>query len=327
MSRANWLDNLRYPGEPRPSNAFIYPDRARRMGLTSTDLSLLIELRKRRSALLRVATVGRLTLHVHPREIAQLVKLYPKCSAIRSYRWGDNAEGVLKTITGAHEIVSIDYSDYEGATVVHDMNAPIGASHPELIGQFDLVIDGGTLEHVFNVPMALGNVMDLCRIDGFVLMANPSNNLCGHGFYQFSPELMYRVFSEANGFCIEKVLLTVCKVMSVERDPHPRSYQVADPANTGRRIMIRNRRPVVIRTLAKKISSVGLNYGNVQQSDYSAMWADAQSAHHRRSPTENTLRLAFQKMPFGFQTLLLDWRARMALRSKNVMSQWKGPLE
>jgi hypothetical protein len=297
------------------------------MGLTSTDLSLLIELRKRRSALLRVATIGRLTLHVHPREIARLVRLYPHCSAIRSYRWGDNAEGVLKTITGAHEIVSIDYSDYEGATVVHDMNTPIGASRPDMIGQFDLVIDGGTLEHVFNVPTALGNVMGLCRIDGFVLMANPSNNLCGHGFYQFSPELMYRVFSEVNGFCVDTVLLTVCKAMSVERDPSPRTFRVDDPAKSGRRIMIRNRRPVVIRTLARKISSIGLQYGNVQQSDYSAMWADGQSAQRRRSTTENTLRHALKKLPFGLQTLLLDWRARTALRSGKALSKWRGPLE
>jgi hypothetical protein len=30
----------------------------------------------------------------------------------------------------------------------------------------------------------------------------PANNQMGHGFYQFSPELFFRVFSQENGYLL-----------------------------------------------------------------------------------------------------------------------------
>ena len=59
-------------------------------------------------------------------------------------------EPLLKLL-GVVDLTVIDYSSFEGANYIHDLNYPVSAN---LSGRFDLVIDGGTLEHIFNLPMA-----------------------------------------------------------------------------------------------------------------------------------------------------------------------------
>src|SRR5436190_23618464 len=51
----------------------------------------------------------------------------------------------LLRFLGAKEVVSVDRSGFEGATLLHDLNEPFPKS---LQCSFDLVIDGGTLEHI-----------------------------------------------------------------------------------------------------------------------------------------------------------------------------------
>jgi len=97
---------------------------------------------------------------------------------------------------GFRTVRSLDFSDYEGADIVHDLNLPLPAKL-EALSSF--VYDGGTIEHVFDVAQALQNVMKLTKLGGTILLSSPANGQCGHGFYQFSPELFYRVL-EANGF-------------------------------------------------------------------------------------------------------------------------------
>ena len=81
----------------------------------------------------------------------------------------------------------MDFSPYEGATFVHDLNCPdISRSMGR---RFDFVFDGGTTEHVFHIPNVFGNIFDSLNIGGHVMYASPSNNHCDHGFYQFSPTL------------------------------------------------------------------------------------------------------------------------------------------
>ena len=104
---------------------------------------------------------------------------------------------------GAEEIVAIDNSDYEGAAVVADLNMPIESA---LKNRFTAVVDGGCLEHVFNFPQAIKNSMEMLSLGGHFLGITPANNFCGHGFYQFSPELYFRIFSEENGFAPPRVL-------------------------------------------------------------------------------------------------------------------------
>lgn len=99
---------------------------------------------------------------------------------------------------------SLDVSGYEGATHIFDLNdeeLPV-----TLQGRFDLVLNGGTLEHVFHLPNALTNVTRMLRADGVVVHVLPCNNWVDHGFYQFSPTLMFDYYREAGFQVLESIL-------------------------------------------------------------------------------------------------------------------------
>jgi len=171
-------------------------------------------------------------------------------------------------LLGAGSITSFDASDYEGASIVHDMNTPIA---DEYKGRFSAVLDGGTLEHVFNLPMALQNCMEMVRVGGHFLTIAPANNYFGHGFYQFSPELFYRVLSEANGFAVEKMMVYE---ETFEND----WFEVADPAVIGERVVLMNREPTLLLVIARRVAEVAVSMTSIQQSDYKAAWQEEGAA-------------------------------------------------
>ena len=118
---------------------------------------------------------------------------------------------VLFEYLGADSTCAMDASAYEGADILHDLNLPV---HGSLFGSFDTVFDGGTLEHVFNFPVAISNVQRMLK-NGLFISVNGANNFLGHGFYQFSPELMWRAFS--TGFIIE--MMQLCAITGQVPDP------------------------------------------------------------------------------------------------------------
>lgn len=293
------------------------------MGLEATDIDLLLDLKRRKPTITSIATIGRLSLFLHPPQLRRLRRIFPGSRAVGDYRWGEPADAILREVTGATTVSSIDMSDYQGSSIIHDMNCPLWVSRPELEGQFDLVIDGGALEHVFNFPVAVRNMAFLVRSGGHILTANPANNLCGHGFYQFTPELMHRLYAPANGFRVDHVLLTQSRYMSVEVDPRPLSFRVVDPASLGRRILLRNRWPVVIRTLAELTGEVPETGFDVQQSDYVMAWSEARSRGVRRGP-KAWLRLLFDRLPMTTQVGVVEFLARNTLSNAQAMRRWRG---
>lgn len=89
----------------------------------------------------------------------------------------------------------IDFTKYEGSEIIHDMGEPIPS---QLAGKYDVVIDGGTTEHVFDIATALFNCAKLVREGGFIFHDVPMNML-NHGFYNLNPTLLHD-FYEDNGF-------------------------------------------------------------------------------------------------------------------------------
>jgi hypothetical protein len=133
--------------------------------------------------------------------------------------------------------------------------------------QFGVVFDGGTLEHVFNFPVALQNCMEMLRENGRIFLHTPANNWCGHGFYQFSPELFYNVFSEENGFEVERMILHVV-------GPYGRWYEVASPQAIRSRVELFNSFPLQMLVQARRTRIVPLFSKAPQQSDYTPRWAE-----------------------------------------------------
>jgi hypothetical protein len=169
----------------------------------------------------------------------------------------------------------------ENATILHDMNLPLPDAYHD---RFSLVMDGGSLEHVFHYTTALKNAMEAVVPGGHFLTVTPSNNLMGHGFYQFSPELFFRALSPVNGFEIHRALV-------YEQPWKGNWYEVADPQQLRTRVELMNFRPTYLVVCARKIASVPIFAQTPQQSDYTALWSDA-----HKLPAADGMRLK-QRLP------------------------------
>lgn len=164
---------------------------------------------------------------------------------------------------GAKALDTIDASDFEGATRVHDMNQPVPEAWREA---HDVVCDIGTLEHVFNFPVAIRNCLEMVKLGGHFFAATPANNYFGHGFYQFSPELFFRVLSPVNGFQMQHCV-------AVEYGVRRRWFAVTDPEAIRARVTLINAAPVILFVWAKRVENVPLFRSSQQQSDYASAWA------------------------------------------------------
>lgn len=178
------------------------------------------------------------------------------------------AERLLSHL-GADVIHSFDVSAYEGATHIHDMNTPLPEKYKHT---YTLVIDGGTLEHVFNIPIALRNCMEMLKNGGHYLSITPTNNFMGHGFYQFSPELYFRVFSPENGFTMQYIMLCELKA-------YAKWYRVTDPLLLRRRGTFTNTTPTYLFVLAQRVKECPILKDIPQQSDYERLWQQENADH------------------------------------------------
>jgi hypothetical protein len=123
---------------------------------------------------------------------------------------------------------------------------------PARKSRYDAVVDGGTLEHVFNVPVAFRNAMDAVKVGGHFFATLPANNQCGHGFYQFSTEFFYRVFCAENGFVVIKLI--VAPMYAGGRWLDGPAFDVADPETMGTRVNIYGRKQMLFLLQAKKLA-------------------------------------------------------------------------
>jgi hypothetical protein len=117
----------------------------------------------------------------------------------------NTSDVVFFNLLGITDINALDYSSYEHADIIHDLNLPVPA---HLRDRFDLIVDGGTLEHVFDVKQSLANIALMLRSGGRIIHISPANNYTNHGFYQFSPTLFFdyygtNAFIDLRGFIAE----------------------------------------------------------------------------------------------------------------------------
>lgn len=104
---------------------------------------------------------------------------------------------------GLKEVHAIDYSEIDGADIIFDLNTDLP---DELKSKFDYVINGGTLEHVFDVAKAMKNISELVGVGGTVIHLLPLGGYVDHGFYSFSPTFFLDYY-QLNGYCIHSLFL------------------------------------------------------------------------------------------------------------------------
>jgi hypothetical protein len=160
------------------------------MGIDSTSLEAVLRSQRHVRKRERALTLGRQHIHVDEPTFDKLVRAYGEDP---SGAYGAACEPLFERL-GFRSTASLDYSDYEGATLLHDLNRPLGAHDT-----YGFVYDGGTIEHVFNTPQVLENVIDLLEVGGVFCSVTCNNNLSGHGFYQFSPDVFLAAFTPKYG--------------------------------------------------------------------------------------------------------------------------------
>jgi SAM-dependent methyltransferase len=215
----------------------------------------------------KTITIGRQNLNINENRLS---KLDPRLKKFKNDIYVDN---LLKDYFSSSIVDSIDYSNYEGATIIHDMNKPLP---DRLKNQYDTVIDSGTLEHIYNIPQALENCSLLCKPGGQIIHILPANNLCGHGFWQISPELFFSLYSEKNGYSNTEVFLAYV-------NENKYFYKVIRPKD-GERVNIQSCQSmyVLVRTVLK---DRGFSHNNIQQSDYIYLWSGG------KAPIDNNTKI------------------------------------
>lgn len=189
-----------------------------------------LRLQAQNAPLGHVLTVGRQSLGLPPKVLE--ATLGPGA------RGDGYCEPLLRAMT-ASQVDSIDFSDYEDATFVADFNQPV-----QIGQQFDTIVDSGSLEHIFDVAMAFRNVAALCKVGGRIIHVLPVNNLNGHGFWQFSSDLLHSVYSERNGFGDTEVFYASSLDFSTwYKAPRPRP---------GTRVQVVSVEPLILLSVTRK---------------------------------------------------------------------------
>lgn len=269
------------------------------MGLDRDALAFILAARRSGVSFESSATLGRQETVLTRRQLHGLYAPIglPSRPSPRVFRgW---AEPILHDL-GARDVVTIDASAYEGATYVYDLNSDLP---DDLADRFTMVLDGGTLEHIFDFPTAIRNCMRMVRPGGHLLLVAPTNNESGHGFYQFSPELFYRALAPAYGFTIEQMLL---REHAVRRKAW---YEVADPAVVGGRAQYRTRSVAYLYVRARRVGPIRPFDPAPQQSDYAARWRDEWQVPAEQSGMASVRRVVGGLAP-RLRHHYLQWRPR-----------------
>ncbi len=291
------------------------------MGFDVSDLRFLLSARKMGLAGSSCCTLGRQNLFISQRDLDAALREQnhpPLKLPNTSVHFADD---ILKHI-GFSDLDTMDASDYEGASVVHDLNLPVP---PDLINKYDMVFDGGTLEHIFNFPVALQNLMRMAKVGGHVMIHTPANNLCGHGFYQFSPELFFRVLTPQNGFELVRIFLV----------SGGRHFHVVDPAQIHGRVELSSASGAMLMVHARKLADVPDVLTIPQQSDYLEAWTQPtqqdgrlKAALRKALPPDAITKISQKLNELRQRRYVWQWKSRSKLSNRGFyrpVSEWTQP--
>jgi hypothetical protein len=175
------------------------------MGIDSTGLELILLSQKyvAQKGNRRALTLGRQGIHVLPEWVDALLTKYGYPYLCGKYVWGW-CEQMFNDF-GYETVESLDNSEYEEATRIHDMNRPLPSTAPK----YDYIFDGGTIEHIFNTPQVCENIINSLEVGGIFCSVTSNNNLSGHGIYQFSPEFFLSAFSPNYGMEVLEIYIGI----------------------------------------------------------------------------------------------------------------------
>ena len=226
------------------------------MGIDKTALELILlsqnYVKRNGDDEANILTLGRQQIHISKNDINHLLCKYNFSSLINKYNVYDYSENLFTNLFEEKWkyifVDSMDNSDYEGASIIHNLNNPFNSSK-----KYQYIYDGGTIEHIFNIPQVIENIIDMLDINGLFVSITCNNNFSGHGIYQFSPEFFLSSLNEKYGMKIESIYLGKVHTSFEEW------IDVNDYKGGRNCTKFDDSEPVYILTIARKISNIREN--------------------------------------------------------------------
>jgi SAM-dependent methyltransferase len=303
------------------------------MGLARAAINLLLHEARRRPFGGRIVTLGTQHIYATADEVRGMARQAGVNLAVSDFEPHQNAgladrgfvsdRSLLKSL-GFSDVVRVDVSDYEHCDELLDLNSPETPAH--LHGKFDVVLDSGTIEHVFNLPAALRHCCRLVRPGGRIIHLTPSSNCVEHGFYSVSPTLFHDFYG-ANGFEPADILL--CRVpLDLQRG----TWDVYDYLHATQRVIPLGMLDQSIwLTWSVAIAPAGFANVTPQQGFYEATWQQADGrtsevppAVERESKAQRLLG-AVSFSPFLTRTAEAAIRRWRATRNARVVRRHQLP--
>ncbi len=118
---------------------------------------------------------------------------------------------------GFKEVHALDVSNYERADIIFNLNDDL----PEdLMCKFDVIFDGGVIEHVFDVGKAFTSICKMTAVGGIIISCNPVYNYIHNTFWNISPE-MFLDFYSVNNYSILDCSIFTWLAEDIERREWP----------------------------------------------------------------------------------------------------------
>lgn len=133
----------------------------------------------------QMLTLGRQGIHIDNTTIHKIFNINNIVNTYNS-ELGEYCEKFFLHHFNFNEVNSIDNSSYENATIIHNLNKPMSITK-----RYDYIYDGGTIEHIFNIPQALENIINLLQINGIYCSVTCNNNFLGMGFINLVQNYSY----------------------------------------------------------------------------------------------------------------------------------------
>ena len=136
----------------------------------------------------------------------------------------DVAKIFYRIFLNYRETVAIDFGGTESALKL-DLNQPISLGR-----EFDVVYNGGTAEHVFNVWQFFKTVHDHTTCGGLMIHGAPFIGWLDHGFFNFNPTFFWDL-AAANNYTV--LLFMYTEVAPLKLVQIQRREQLAEMAKEG----------------------------------------------------------------------------------------------
>lgn len=144
----------------------------------------------------RILCLGYPDMVLPEAEVEQILRVRPEvftefgANHKRKYRLAETRDTLLRA--GAESVECIDVRPSRNCERVVNLNDP-----QNWAPAWDLVIDGGTIEHCFNIGQAFWNAWSAVTEGGHIVHVSPLS-MVNHGFYNINPTA-YVDFYQANG--------------------------------------------------------------------------------------------------------------------------------